>query len=954
MLVNNISVPHRSRTNTYESLKKAYDYSEESSAYYMSLNGIWDFFYLDSPFEVPSEFINGDYDKINWSSIEVPGHLEFQGYSQPIYSNYDFPFPLNEPNVIYQNPTGLYYKQFHYEKKLKKQILRFDGVESLFELWINGKRIGEGHGSRLMSEFDISEFLITGLNTIAVKVQKWSEYSFIEDQDMWWLSGIFRDVSIIEESVVADFKIRPFETNGSWYIDVSVLSEELLKGVLHVYDGLDLITSDFISSKEKILIEIKKPYLWTHETPHLYTCIFELSETIFIPIRIGLREIKMINNQVCLNGIPILFNGVNRHEFSPISGRTLTKDFTREELMKIKRNHMNSIRTAHYPNAPYFYDLCDELGLMVVDECDIETHGFTLENTPSNNTYWKEEYIQRGLRMVHRDYNHPCIVMWSLGNESQFGENLVDMAKEIRLLDNSRPIHYEGDRESLITDVYSTMYSSIKEIQTRASKKVAQKPHILCEYGHAMGNGPGSLEDYQKIFNMYDSVQGGFIWEWKDHGIRNEKDSSVYHYGGQFGETVHDGDFVIDGLVLPDGTPSPALNELKKVIQPVKFFYHNGFIGIKNLLRYKSTAPMLLEWEYLSTKDFNNYKKGTISVNEILPNSHSGLFDLLINEQDEGIINIILKVAEEDEIFQQGDIYGQEEFIYMPYKKEDQKINFIETEYDVSIKNNHFITVFNKYTGNMTSFIKNSFELLQGEMNLSLSRKKISNDLYIFKEWQNNYLNELYAFVENFEIVTDLKNSAFLLLIKQYIAPPVVSWGIQLETEVWFVNNRIEFKFSGCFEGEKPDSVPRIGWELPLKNDVTAVSWIGKGPSESYPDSDYSTLFGKYSLQIEDWAFPYIVPQESGNRSKVRSAEFFISNGESVQMDSVNNMNINVTNLETNLNASYKFIKNPTLDNTIIRIDPFVRGLGSNSCGPEPLDHFKLKTLPFKASFSLK
>ncbi|WP_314067456.1 glycoside hydrolase family 2 TIM barrel-domain containing protein [uncultured Vagococcus sp.] len=940
------NMPLRSRFNYYQNLASALAYNEEQSDYYTTLAGEWQFLFLKSPQDTPAGFIQGAYNALEWDKIQVPSQLEFAGYGQPIYANIDYPFPVDPPYVPYENPTGLYYRKFSYNKQLDQQILRFDGVESTFEVWLNQQYLGKGQGSRLMTEFDITEMLKEGENELAVRVNKWSVGSYLEDQDMWWLSGIMRDVSIVEEGEINDLKITPFSKGDNWFIDVAMSVETAASFKGHLYFQGERVSQYKLGPQAAI--EVVDPLLWNQETPNLYCLVIELNQELFIPIRFGLREIQMIDQLMCLNGLPILFNGVNRHEFHPKKGRCLSRADIWAELCQIKRYHINAIRTAHYPNTPYFYDVCDELGLLVIDECDIETHGFPEETTPAKDPFWQSEFIARGLRMVHRDYNHPSIVIWSLGNESHFGENFVAMAAAMRKLDSSRLLHYEGDRHCQVTDMYSTMYSSLAELEKRASQKMTKKPHILCEYAHAMGNGPGNLQDYQELFNLYDSLQGGFIWEWKDHGIYNEEEQN-YLYGGCFNESVHDGDFVLDGLVLPDGTPSPGLLEYRQVIQPVSFHYNQGQLLIRNKYDHQPLKDLRVKIEVVTQQGVVLTEEQPLSLIE--PGGYSQVMAIDCPNVVTGYLTVSLIVDQGTAIFPQETVFAQDQFAFSSSQPVKDELEVVETSHDLTISGATFTLGFNKSTGNLASFVKGNRELLASELAFSLSRMTISNDVEMQKSWHDYYLNELYTRSESFDFVVD--RGTVILFVNQSICPPVASWGVKIRMEIWVNDQGISYQVRGWFEGEKPAELPRIGWELPLLEPVTQIAWFGKGPGESYPDSQQHTLIGHYRLSAKEWRFPYIIPQETGNRSEVSQSRLSLDNGQELLLSSVGKFNLNVIDLVKEQNQRYRYLEEKAVENRGIRVDLAVRGLGSNSCGPVPLRKDTVYSTPFTGQFTL-
>ncbi|MGM0125595.1 evolved beta-galactosidase subunit alpha [Enterococcus sp. AZ194] len=949
----------RARFNFYETLEASLAYQEHSK-FLTSLAGTWDFLFCSSIQATPAAFLEGKYDQLEWQTIEVPGNFEFQGYGTPIYANIDYPFALVPPRVPFENPTGLYHLSFEYHKKLDgQQILRFDGVESAFEVWLNGRFLGESQGSRLMTEFAISELLKEGKNELALRVVKWSKGSYMEDQDMWWLAGVTRDITIIEESEIQSIKVTPKLEQEQWTVEIKLKRAHQKRLEFGVFNEGEVVC-DFRSVSEDATfaaLKIQQPKLWNYETPNLYTLVARIDGTVYLPIRFGLRRIEKINQILCLNSEPILFNGVNRHEFHCQKGRALTKEYMKEELIQIKRAHINAIRTAHYPNHPYFYDLCDELGFMVIDECDIETHGFPEQASLCQDPLWEEAFCSRGLRMVSRDYHHPSILLWSLGNESHFGINFVKMAEKIRAYDSTRLIHYEGDRECQVVDVYSTMYSSIDELKARASKKISQMPHILCEYGHAMGNGPGSLKEYQEVFEQYDSVQGGFIWEWKDHGILVEDGTQTsYKIGGDFGEYVHDGDFVIDGLVLPDNRPSPALFEYTKIIQPVEFFYHGNQLVLRNKYKYKQLTGVKLVWE------FQNKEQTVVgeisSISPIDPGTLSEVLSIPAPAEVNGVISFRLIPLEPVGVFQPEDIFASEQFEYeASYQKPgrtetslEKTIQYTQSDSFIQVTMEETTVTINLHTGNISSFVKQGTELLNAEMNLSLHRQQISNDAEIQKIWNESYLRELFSYCRKFAISKN--QTTVFLLIDQYIAPPQAPWGMYVKNKLWLLDGKLTRDCEIWFDGQAPSEVPRIGWELPFQNKVAQVSWYGRGPGESYPDSHYSSHIGQYQLDAKDWAFPYVVPQETGNRMAVEQAKLLFEDTE-LELVCARPLNMNLVPMTANQNMNYRFKQPEDPLQRVLRIDGGMRGLGSHSCGPKPLDKYLLKSEYHSMKFTL-
>ncbi|MGL5893806.1 MAG: glycoside hydrolase family 2 TIM barrel-domain containing protein, partial [Bacteroidales bacterium] len=580
----------------YNSLEKARSYQREMSSLFLNLRGQWNFNYYTNPFLVPEEFTNTF--MTDFETINVPNMWQLEGHGTLQYTDEGFPFPIDIPFVPTDNPTGAYQCHFTLGEQWDKRdiLIKFDGVETYFEVYVNGHYVGFSKGSRLTAEFDITEYAHLGQNLLAVKVLQWADSTYVEDQDMWWMAGIFRDVYITgRPSVhVQDFYVRTdFDSNykdAQWNVSVNIENTSSSKKVCSLryslFDKQDLICQNTTSSfavENKSLIKfsekISSPHKWTAETPYLYDAIFELLDDKgnvleIIPQRIGFRDIKIKNGLFYVNGSYLKLHGVNRHDNDHISGRACSVDRMEKDIILMKQHNLNSVRTSHYPNDPRFYELCDIYGLFVMAETDLESHGFANIGNISmitDDIKWESVYVDRIERHIGAQKNHPSIIIWSLGNESGYGTNIRAMCKKAKELDDSRLVHYEEDRDAEVVDIISTMYSRA-QIMNYFGEFPSDKPRILCEYAHAMGNGPGGLSEYQQVIDKHDSLQGHYIWEWCDHGIfsRDEQGKPFYKYGGDYGDYPNNYNFCLDGLLYSDQTPSQGLIEYKQVICPVK------------------------------------------------------------------------------------------------------------------------------------------------------------------------------------------------------------------------------------------------------------------------------------------------------------------------------------------------------------------------------------------------
>ena len=614
----------------------------------LSLNGEWNFLYLKAPEYSPENFYEEDFEDREWKKIPVPSCWQFYGYGQKHYTDVWYLFPINPPFVPSDNPSGIYRRRFHLEKKEegKQYLLRFDGVSSAFDVWVNGKHLGYSKVSRLGSSFDATALLREGDNQIAVRVYQWSDGSYLECQDMWWFSGIFREVNLIslpekgmkDVTVYADYRYESGSGKLQLKVDLGIERSSLQEddtldeesGSQEDSSSITVLLKDQADTplfRERVRFakgeagrlsvnfvkELETVHPWSAEDPYLYELEIALErdgaivDAVTMPV--GFRSIEVKGENFLVNGKAILLNGVNMHDFSPTGGLTVEKGDVEQDLLRMKRCNINAIRCSHYPKASWFYSLCDQYGFYVIDEADLETHGFEwIERYEWLNDLksWEGAFCDRAVRMVKEHRNHPSIIMWSLGNESSVGQNFVKMAEAIRALDRSRLIHYESDAKADIADVYSTMYTRLDGMVRIAEGNDAHgKPHILCEYGHSMGNGPGNLREYQALFEKYPRLQGGFIWEWYDHGLKEigKEGETVYCYGGDYGDEPNNGNFCIDGLLRPDKVMSSGLLNYKQVIAPLVLEMLNaaeGEFALRSKRYFRDSSDTVLEYRIWS------------------------------------------------------------------------------------------------------------------------------------------------------------------------------------------------------------------------------------------------------------------------------------------------------------------------------------------------------------------
>lgn len=992
---------------SYTNTTSALTYERGRSPWFRLLNGSWKFYYAAAPGLVPEGFQVEAFDDSAWGKLEVPGHWQLQGHGKPHYTDLYYPFPVDPPRVPSDNPTGCYRRCFHIPAAwLERQIvLRFEGVDSAFHVWVNGQEVGYSQGSRLPSEFDITSLIREGSNQLSIKVYQWSDGSYLEDQDMWWLSGIFRDVSLFARPKVQirDFTIRtdlndPFD-QGKLDIHVelgsvgtaskSVGSRYRLKALLLDRAKLNVIGTDLIGGivpasgnddTFDISIQVNQPRLWSAEEPNLYHLLLTLEEEDgeaieCIPYRVGFRRIEIVENQFLVNGVPILLKGVNRHDYHPELGRTVPYQTMLQDVLLMKRHNINAVRTSHYPNDPRFYDLCDEYGLYVMDETDLECHGFELLGNISrisDDPAWKNAYVDRMVRMVERDKNHPSIIMWSMGNESGFGCNFETMAEWCREKDPTRLIHYEEDREGKSVDVMSTMYTSVEKLAELAGAEGPQKPRIICEYAHAMGNGPGGLTEYNELFRSCNGLQGGFVWEWTDHGLKtvDEEGRSYYAYGGDFGDVPNNSNFCMDGLLFPDRTPSPGLLELKKVIEPVAtsaLDLKQGELELENRLDFIGLDHLEASWSLRA--DGMLLQSGSMPLPEVQPHGKARIvlpYDLAaLRVQPLSEIYLTVRyVLRNDCIWAKkghevatAQFRLSEELLQVP---KDSAAGFCGLGMDslrcseqghlLQVHGADFEVTFNLKEGHIQSWTFAGTDIItsHGGPQLSFWRAPIDNDMYVVQEWRKAYLHMLQQRIdETFWQQND--DGSISVIVHVRIAPPVWDWGFHCTYRyTLYGDGQMHLAVEGAPEGTPPRMLPRIGLDFTLPGTMDQADWSGRGPGESYADSKHANLFGVYHASVDELFTPYMVPQDNGNRTEVSWVSFTCSRGIGLLAAGLPTLEFSAHRYTAEDLEKAAHLKDLTPRDTIsLHLDYRQNGLGSNSCGPAQLPPYELRPEPF-------
>ncbi|MDO4265462.1 MAG: glycoside hydrolase family 2 TIM barrel-domain containing protein [Eubacteriales bacterium] len=953
----------------------------------VSLSGNWKFLYLEAPEYSPEGFYDPAFDSTGWDEIEVPSCWQLKGYDKMHYTDVYYLFPLNPPFVPSENPTGIYKRSFFVSAEDMRQqtVLCFEGVDSAYDVWVNGAHVGYSKVSRLPSEFDISSYVKEGENELTVRVYKWSDGSYLEDQDMWWFSGIFRDVKLISrpQHRIEDCRLHA-ELDASYQTGLlrAEISLSAAGGVLSwtllAPDGSEAAAGEIPAEQTELELSAEVPGVspWTAETPALYTLRLSLgkndTEQHTVSYRAGFRTIELKDGNFTVNGKAILLNGVNHHDYSPAGGRTVDPAMLREDIILMKQNNINAVRFSHYPSLDCIYDLCDEFGLYVIDEADLECHGFEwaqVYDRITDDPSWESGYVDRAVRMVARDYNHPSIIMWSLGNESCFGVNFRREADAIREMDRSRLIHYEGDFEAEIADVYSTMYTRLAPLQEIAENKArgAGKPHVHCEYAHAMGNGPGCLADYQKLYRNYKRLQGGFVWEWYDHGILREDEDGgkTYLYGGNYGDFPTNGNFCIDGLLMPDRTPSPGLIEYKQVICPVEIIHAGGRLyTVRNYYDFLTLDGIGLHCCITDgEKEISSFEVNDLCVKPGEEEFAELSYEAFEPEENKDYyLTISVREKSASAYAPAGYEIGHYQFL-LPEKKHVQKVHpagdvqLQETETELTVSCGEAVYRFDKVKGILASAVyKGETVLLRGPL-LTVDRADIDNDMYKTDDWKNKYF--LTRPVEETEYVRAEKTkSGASVYIQKYFGCYTQAWGFRLcyVYEIYAdgtadVNLNASAIRNPKFE---PAFLPRIGVELLLPKMFSRVRWYGLGPGENYCDSKQAAMMGVYETDIAGMHTDYVKPQENGHREEVRWVSV-AGDASGIRIEAKGKaFGLNVHDYTT---EALRCAAHPNeirrADYLVVNLDSSHSGLGSNSCGQEQTEACKTGIEDFALGFSL-
>lgn len=971
------------------------EHREESDRMQL-LNGTWKFQYFNSIYDIKDSFFEKNYDTENFDEIQVPSVWQMAGYDTHQYTNIRYPFPFDPPYVPQDIPCGAYVHTFEYsrDEKAPKSFLNFEGVDSCFYVWINGSYIGYSQVSHMTSEFDVTDVLQDGMNTVAVLVMKWCDGSYLEDQDKFRMSGIFRDVYILKrpKQAISDYHIKTRIEDMLAKVEIEMKFYSPLNVKISIEDRNGAVVAlGSIAEEGTAVLEIASPELWNTENPYLYKLILEAENEVIVD-HIALRKIEIKDQVIYLNGQKIKFRGVNRHDSDPVTGFTINPEQITTDLTLMKQHNFNAIRSSHYPNAPFFYEMCDKYGFMVIDEADIEAHGpfmiYRKEDTDYNrfkrwnekiadDPVWEEAIVDRVKLMVERDKNRFCIVMWSMGNESAYGCNFEKALEWTKNFDPDRITQYESARyrnydetyDYSNLDVYSRMYPALSEIQEYLDKD-GSKPFLLVEYCHSMGNGPGDFEDYFQMIQDNDKMCGGFVWEWCDHAIAHgtaENGKTIYAYGGDHGEEIHDGNFCMDGLVYPDRTVHTGLFEYKNVYRPARVISYNKESGELVLHNYMDFDDLkdYVKISYELTQDGLVISKGILPEFSVAPHGE-GKTNLKINVPENGkcYLKLIYHLKKELPLLDEDHILGFDEIEvskedtkcklaekWIPKTVVDSELQVNENDTQIHIKGREFAYTIDKRTALFTEMKFAGREYLNHPMELNIWRAPTDNDMYIKSEWKKAHYDKAYTRAYTTEVVQGkhgvkiTSHASVVAETVQKILDVTITWKIEAA-------GKIDADIAVTKDDEFPD-LPRFGVRMFLDKKLSAVRYFGMGPQESYCDKHQAASHGLYRADVGDLHEDYIRPQENGSHYDCEYVELNNSRygivASAEKAFSFNASYYTQEELEKKTH-NYELIES---DSVVFCVDYALNGIGSNSCGPVVLEQYRFDDVLFRFQFTL-
>ncbi len=933
----------------------------ERSQRFELLNGEWEFAYYDSIIDMPDDFISADLTE----KLPVPSNWQLHGYDKPQYTNVCYPIPFDPPYVPDDIPVGVYRRSFTYKPDGLRRILCFEGVDSCIYLYINGRFAGYSQVSHHTSEFDITDMLTEGENIITAAVLKWCDGTYLEDQDKFRLSGIFRDVYVLSrpEKRLENYRVTA-DMNG--LLTVSVQGSD---AKLRLYDGEKLICEGAATEEAPLECTVGGVKLWNAETPYLYRLEIETDGEL-IGEKVGFRNVCIEDGVLKLNGRHIKLFGVNRHDSYPDTGYYADRARMRRDLTLMKLHNINAVRTSHYPNAPEFYAMCDELGLYVIDEADLESHGCV--NVYNTGKTWDDPSCYNGIALiakdpqfgkaildrerllVTRDINRPCVIFWSLGNESGYGENLREGAKLIKRLDSTRPVHYESthkldDTSDDVLDMVSEMYTSIEDIRKFLAREDEKRPFVLCEYCHAMGNGPGDLEDYHSLFMESDRLIGGLVWEWADHAVilgYTDDGKPKYGYGGDSGERHNDGNFCMDALCYPDRTPHTGLLELKQVYRPVRVTKSDaaGKFTINSLLRFIDSGEFLdCKWEI--TEKYGGRKSGgfTFSVPPM------GIAEITVPEaagafESDAYIRFVFTAKNGYGVFADGDEVCFDQIKIFTAERAPESASgaaptFTETPLAYRVTAGDIEYTFDRRMARFTEIAINGANVLEKPMEYNFFRAPVDNDT-MKDGWYGQHLNDF--IVKVYETGISAENDRVVIRVKQ-------SFGWSIDKPFARLDAEYRIDGSGALDvscktefSNKVELLPRFGLRLFLPKQFDTVDYYGYGEYESYIDKHHASYIGNFTAKVSEMHEDYIRPQENGShfgctnmtvRSDKTALRFEQPDGFSFSASEYT---------QEELAAKHHNFELEKSGFTVVCADFAMAGVGSAACGPKLADKYRI------------
>ena len=971
------------------------EHREESDRMQL-LNGTWKFQYFNSIYDIQDSFFEKNYDTENFDEIQVPSVWQIAGYDTHQYTNIRYPFPFDPPYVPQDIPCGAYVHTFEYsrDEKAPKSFLNFEGVDSCFYVWINGSYIGYSQVSHMTSEFDVTDVLQDGTNTVAVLVMKWCDGSYLEDQDKFRMSGIFRDVYILKrpKQAISDYHIKTRIEDMLAKVEIEMKFYSPLNVKISIEDRNGAVVAlGSIAEEGTAVLEIASPELWNTENPYLYKLILETENEVIVD-HIALRKIEIKDQVIYLNGQKIKFRGVNRHDSDPVTGFTINPEQITTDLTLMKQHNFNAIRSSHYPNAPFFYEMCDKYGFMVIDEADIEAHGpfmiYRKEDTDYNrfkrwnekiadDPVWEKAIVDRVKLMVERDKNRFCIVMWSMGNESAYGCNFEKALEWTKNFDPDRITQYESARyrnydetyDYSNLDVYSRMYPALSEIQEYLDKD-GSKPFLLVEYCHSMGNGPGDFEDYFQMIQDNDKMCGGFVWEWCDHAIAHgtaENGKTIYAYGGDHGEEIHDGNFCMDGLVYPDRTVHTGLLEYKNVYRPARVISYDKESGELVLHNYMDFDDLkdYVKISYELTQDGLVISKGKLPEVSAAPHSE-GKINLKINVPESGkcYLKFIYHLKKELPLLDEDHILGFDEIEvsqkdakcqlaekWVEKTVTDSELQVSEDDTQIHIKGREFAYTIDRRTALFTEMKFAGREYLNHPMELNIWRAPTDNDMYIKSEWKKAHYDKAYTRAYTTEVVQGkhgvkiTSHASVVAETVQKILDVTITWKIEAA-------GKIDADIAVTKDDEFPD-LPRFGVRMFLDKKLSAARYFGMGPQESYCDKHQAASHGLYQANVDDLHEDYIRPQENGSHYDCEYVELNNSRyGIVVSAENAFSFNASYYTQEELEEKTHNYELTES-DSVVFCVDYALNGIGSNSCGPVVLDQYRFDDVLFRFQFTL-